>query len=238
MSSMRQRLLLVAGWAVAAVLATLVSTGAVAVAGGQVTDRPLRPLTASEVAALAEECGTTERAPCLRQLDNSGVPTTTVEAAPDLNSSLNGGEDGVSPFPDDDLIDPPSEDLLDPGVEVDESLVPPQDETVVPEPSAEVVDLIGGRAPNAGGHSPSRIRKNSGGVEDGQTRSLATASTITFCTTHGFLPRSSSSIDSSFQRQPILFTAYGTRSTDRRPSTPSPFNVTPQTEKTTSGLQT
>ena len=114
MSPMRQRLLLVAGWAVAAVLATLVSTGAVAVAGGQVTDRPLRPLTASEVAALAEECGTTERAPCLRQLDNLGVPTTTVEAAPDLNSSLNGGEDGVSPFPDDDLIDPPSEDLLDP----------------------------------------------------------------------------------------------------------------------------
>jgi hypothetical protein len=150
MGSMRQRLLLVAGWVTAAVVASLVSTGAVAVAGGQVTDRPLRPLTASEVAALAEECGTTERAPCLRQLDNSEVSTTTVEAAQDLNSSLNGGEDGVSPFPDDDLVDPPSEDPLDPGVEVDESLVPPQDETVVPEPRAEVVDLIGGRVSVSG----------------------------------------------------------------------------------------
>lgn len=145
MGSMRQRLLLVAGWAVAAVVATLVSTGAVAVAGGQVTDRPLRPLTASEVAALTEECGSTGRAPCLRQLDNSVNPTTTVVAAPDLNSSLSGDEDGVSPFTEDEPAEPPSEDPLDPGVEVDESLLPPEDETVVPEPRAEVVDLTGGR---------------------------------------------------------------------------------------------
>jgi|GEM_PF-1733969 len=52
MASLRQRLLLVAGWAVAAVATGLVSAGAVAVAGGQVTDRPLRPLSAAEVAAL------------------------------------------------------------------------------------------------------------------------------------------------------------------------------------------
>ena len=49
---LRQRLLLVAGWLVAAISAGLVASGAVAVAGGQVLDRPLRPLTAAEVAAL------------------------------------------------------------------------------------------------------------------------------------------------------------------------------------------
>ncbi|MCP4303927.1 MAG: hypothetical protein GY788_03405 [bacterium] len=147
---MRQRLLLVAGWAAAAVVASLVSTGAVAVAGGQVTDRPLRPLSAPEVAALAEECGTTERAPCLRQLDNSVVTASTVEAAPDLNSSLNGGEEGVSPPLDDSIVDPPSEDPLDPGAVLDESLFPPEDEAVVPEPRAEVVDLVGGRVSVSG----------------------------------------------------------------------------------------
>ncbi|MEN8113846.1 MAG: hypothetical protein ABFS21_05615 [Actinomycetota bacterium] len=49
---MRQRLLLVAGWIVAAVGAGVVASGAVAAAGGQVLERPLRPLTAAEVAAL------------------------------------------------------------------------------------------------------------------------------------------------------------------------------------------
>jgi hypothetical protein len=49
---LRQRLLLVAGWVTAAVGAGVVASGAVAVAGGQVLDRPLRPLTAAEVAAL------------------------------------------------------------------------------------------------------------------------------------------------------------------------------------------
>lgn len=49
---MRQRLLLVAGWLAAAIGTGLVASGAVAVAGGQVLDRPLRPLTAAEVAAL------------------------------------------------------------------------------------------------------------------------------------------------------------------------------------------
>ncbi len=52
MAVMRQRLLLVAGWIVAAVGAGVVASGAVAVAGGQVFDRPIRPLSASEVAAL------------------------------------------------------------------------------------------------------------------------------------------------------------------------------------------
>ena len=161
MGSMRQRLLLVAGWAAAAVVASLVSTGAVAVAGGQVTDRPLRPLSASEVAAMTEECGTTERAPCLRQLDDMGIPTTTVAAAPDLNSSLNGGEDGVSPtsLPDA-TSEPPSEDALDPGVEIDESLVPPPDDEEIPEvpdPRAEVVDLTGGRVSVSGADGEVRV---------------------------------------------------------------------------------
>jgi hypothetical protein len=52
MITLRQRLLLVAGWITAAVGAGLVASGAVAVAGGQVLDRPLRPMTAAEVAAL------------------------------------------------------------------------------------------------------------------------------------------------------------------------------------------
>ena len=52
MALMRQRLLLVAGWIVAAVGAGVVASGAVGVAGGQVFDRPIRPLNAAEVAAL------------------------------------------------------------------------------------------------------------------------------------------------------------------------------------------
>lgn len=52
MAPMRQRVLLVVGWVTAAVVTSLVASGAVAAAGGQVFDRPLRPLTAAEVAAL------------------------------------------------------------------------------------------------------------------------------------------------------------------------------------------
>jgi len=165
MSSMRQRLLLVAGWAAAAVVASLVSTGAVAVAGGQVTDRPLRPLSASEVAALTEECGSPERAPCLRQLGDSVVPTTSVAVAPDTNSSQDGDEDGVSPAVASSTTttttEPPAEDPLDPGVEVDESLTPPasgdEDAAAAPQPSAEVVDLVGGRVSVSGADGEVRI---------------------------------------------------------------------------------
>lgn len=52
MVAVRQRLLLVAGWLVAVIGSVLIASGAVAIAGGQVLDRPLRPLTAAEVAAL------------------------------------------------------------------------------------------------------------------------------------------------------------------------------------------
>jgi len=158
MGSMRQRLLLVAGWAAAAVVASLVSTGAVAVAGGQVIDRPLRPLSASEVAALTEDCGSTDRAPCLRQLDRSIDSQDTVEAASQLNSSPDGGEDGVSRTTT--TTEPPSEDALDPGADLDESLLPPDDRpssVTSPEPRAEVVDLVGGRVSVSGAEGEVRI---------------------------------------------------------------------------------
>lgn len=51
-TTMRQRLLLVAGWLLAAIASGIVASGAVAVAGGQVLDRAQRPFTAAEVAAL------------------------------------------------------------------------------------------------------------------------------------------------------------------------------------------
>ena len=143
MGSMRQRLLLVAGWAAAAVVATLVSTGAVAVAGGQVNDRPRSPLSASEVAALTEECGLSERAPCLRQLDESNSTTTVVAAAP-TPLSPEGDGNGVSPTLPEDPAEPPSEDPFDPSTDVDESLLPPAGTDIVPEPRGEVVSLSGG----------------------------------------------------------------------------------------------
>ncbi len=133
MGSMRQRLLLVAGWVAAAVVATLVSTGAVAVAGGQVADRPLPALSASEVAAPAEECGSSDRAPCLRQLEGSAEPTTTDAAAPEILSPEGDGQ-GVSSgsaSPPVSLVDEPP----DPADDFDESLLPP--------PRDEVVTLIG-----------------------------------------------------------------------------------------------
>ena len=52
MIPMRQRVLLVAGWVVAAVLTTVVASGAVTVAAGQVSDQPLAPLSVAEVTAL------------------------------------------------------------------------------------------------------------------------------------------------------------------------------------------
>lgn len=143
MGSMRQRLLLVAGWATAAVVASLVSTGAVAVAGGQVTDQPLRPLSASEVAALTEECVSSERAPCLRQLDDSVDTQTSVVAAPTTNSSPDGDEQGVSPFPPSDVS------VSDQADSTDDSLLPPP-QGDVPEPSAQIVEFEGGRASISG----------------------------------------------------------------------------------------
>ena len=52
MHPLQRRLFLIVGWIAAAIGAGLVATAAVSVAGGQVLDQPLRPLTAAEVAAL------------------------------------------------------------------------------------------------------------------------------------------------------------------------------------------
>lgn len=55
METMRRRLFFILSWLAAAVLTSVVASAAVAIAGGQVTDRPLRPLTAAEVEALATQ---------------------------------------------------------------------------------------------------------------------------------------------------------------------------------------
>jgi hypothetical protein len=69
-TTMRQRLLLVAGWLVAAIASGIVASGAVAVAGGQVLDRAQRPFTVAEVAAL---------------------PVVTVGSSDDLEPHASGG---------------------------------------------------------------------------------------------------------------------------------------------------
>lgn len=152
MRAMRQRLLLVAGWATAAVVASLVSTGAVAVAGGKVTDRPLRPLSASEVAALTTECESTNRVPCLRQTDDSSDPPLVVVASPS-NSSPQGDEGGVSPEPD--AAGTSSEETPD----TEQDLLSPDDSagSQQPAPSAEVVDLTGGKVSVSGADGAVRI---------------------------------------------------------------------------------
>jgi hypothetical protein len=123
-------------------------------------DRPLRPLSASEVAALTEECGSTERAPCLRQLENSSYPLPTVGVASDSNPSPDGGEDGVSRTSlSTTTTEPPSEDALDPGATIDESLLPPTDTQPgeQPAPRAEVVDMTGGKVSVSGADGKVRV---------------------------------------------------------------------------------
>lgn len=92
MISMRQRLLLVAGWVIAAVVSGLVASGAVAVAGGQVLDRPLRPLTAAEVAALpvVGSVGSSEPSEPLA----SGGSDSTTGAPTDGSAATTGEADG------------------------------------------------------------------------------------------------------------------------------------------------
>lgn len=89
MFAMRQRLLLVIGWLAAAIGAGLVASGAVAVAGGQVLDRPLRPLTAAEVAALPVV--SVGSADAIDPPASGGVAETTGEPTDD-GSTLSGFE--------------------------------------------------------------------------------------------------------------------------------------------------
>lgn len=89
MMALRQRLLLVAGWFAAALGAGLIASGAVAVAGGQVIDRPLRPMTAAEVAALpVVEVGVPED---LEPQASGGIVSTT--GAPSSGSDSGEGHD-------------------------------------------------------------------------------------------------------------------------------------------------
>ncbi len=152
MVSLRQRLLLVAGWAVAAVATGLVSAGAVAVAGGQVTDRPLRPLSAAEVAALPvtieDSCLTSER------LASGG--SASLNTCPDREGSS-------GPFAPGDVAARPAEReepavVALPPIDVPESAATddasfdesfPEDAEIPPvpprPPEPTVVELVGGR---------------------------------------------------------------------------------------------
>ncbi len=96
MIAMRQRLLLVAGWLAAAIGAGLVASAAVTVAGGQVLDRPLRPLTAAEVAALpvvaVGSSETIEPQASGGIVQSTGGPTVgSDEADPDATESTSAG---------------------------------------------------------------------------------------------------------------------------------------------------
>ncbi len=107
MTSLRQRLLLVAGWIIAAVGAGLVASGAVAVAGGQVLDRPLRPMTAAEVAALPVV--EVEEPDAIEPHASGGFGTTSGDStsgSDDAEGSEGPSGTGGSSAPPDDAIDP------------------------------------------------------------------------------------------------------------------------------------
>jgi len=94
MLAMRQRLLLVAGWLLAAIGSVLVASGAVAIAGGQVLDRPLLPLTAAEVAALpVVAVGLTDTT---EPQASGGIERTTGESTEGSDSTGAGLTDPVS----------------------------------------------------------------------------------------------------------------------------------------------
>jgi hypothetical protein len=148
MTSLRQRLLLVAGWAVAAVATGLVSAGAVAVAGGQVNDRPLRPLSAAEVVALPVTIDGPRVTSEPLASGGSVSPTATIAPDDDDDGLQAPGDDTArsaekGPFPADDL-DP----IITLSGDFDESADPrdvelPQVGRRTPEP--EVVTVVGGR---------------------------------------------------------------------------------------------
>lgn len=137
MEQMRRRLLFVFSWLVAAVATSVVASAAVAIAGGQVSDRPLRPLTAAEVEALASQ-------PVER-------PAYTIAPDPTVTTLVIIPEDVEENNPTE--IDPESPDgdaqpFTGIGVEETEGAGP---ETAVVETKAEIVHLAGGTA-SIGGH--------------------------------------------------------------------------------------
>lgn len=113
MIPLRQRLLLVAGWIIAAVGAGLVASGAVAVAGGQVLDRPLRPMTAAEVAALPVV--EVEEPDVIEPHASGGFGTTTGDStsgSDDVEGPEGPSGTGGSTASSDDAVDP--DDAIDP----------------------------------------------------------------------------------------------------------------------------
>ena len=94
MTLMRQRLLLVAGWLLAAIGAGVVASAAVAVAGGQVMDRPLSPLTAAEVAALPV-VGTERTQEQIDRLASGASDPTVRVPADDAGSGTATGPTGI-----------------------------------------------------------------------------------------------------------------------------------------------
>lgn len=129
MYSLRQRLLLVAGWIAAAVGAGVVASGAVAVAGGQVLDQPLRPLTAAEVAALpvvtVGEPDVFEPQASGGFVSTTGEPTQgSADGAPDRTDPAGTGGSYAS----------------------DTAVVPPDPLVVSPAADVELISVEGGRA--------------------------------------------------------------------------------------------
>lgn len=142
--SMRQRLLLVAGWVLAAVGTSVVASAAVAVAGGQVNERPLRPLTAAEVAALPDGyLSDLLASESLASGDSSIRATQPAGEAtgPDRSGSNPAGAEGDLPFdgidPDADLTGPYLVPSPTDGFRVQDHDVP---EVTEPDPVSEPVE--------------------------------------------------------------------------------------------------
>ncbi|MGI9528572.1 MAG: hypothetical protein ACR2NG_02590, partial [Acidimicrobiia bacterium] len=126
---LRQRLLLVAGWIAAAVGAGVVASGAVAVAGGQVLDQPLRPLTAAEVAALpVVEAGEPD---VFEPQASGGFVSTTGEPA-------QGSQDSAP--------DPAGPAGTGGSTASDYQETPPDPLAIAPAPAVELVRVEGGQA--------------------------------------------------------------------------------------------
>jgi hypothetical protein len=132
METMRRRLLFIFSWLAAAALTSVVASAAVAIAGGQVNDRPLRPLTSAEVEALAAQ-------PIPR-------PITTLAPEPTVTAFfiIPNDVDEIDPSE----FDPKSPDgIAQPFTGIDaEDTEGAGPETVTVETRAEIVDLEGGTA--------------------------------------------------------------------------------------------
>ncbi len=147
MHVVRQRLLLFAGWALAAVGSGLIASGAVAVAGGQVTDRPLRPLSAAEVEALLPVLETDDSANASGgrvSSDGEAVPSTAGTAR---SPGTSAGEQEPPARPSPWGVIRPADAPVIPAVPLPGSVGQEPDELVALPPASsqsEIVSLVGG----------------------------------------------------------------------------------------------